>query len=103
MGLSPTRGHFCVFKTKLRSIRAPFTFFLFLHAFERCYQGFIFLAALAAAGEVVSNGSERVRNRPTGKFALRKLRHQVKALAAVDFMFPRCAQRIHKSPDLIVA
>ena len=51
------------------SIRAPFTFFLFLHAFERCEQGFIFLAALAA----------------------------------VDFMLPRDAQRVHKSPDLIVA
>lgn len=85
------------------SIRAPFTFFLFLHAFERCEQGFIFLAALAAAGEVVSHGFERVRNRPTGKFALRKLRHHVAALAAVDLKLPRDAQRAHKSPDLIVA
>jgi hypothetical protein len=42
------------------SIRAPFTFFLFLHAFERCEQGFVFLAALAAAGEVVSHGFEHV-------------------------------------------
>jgi len=80
-----------------------FTFFLFLHAFERCDQGFIFLEALAAAGEVVSHGFERVRNRPSGKFALRILRHHVKALAAADLVLPRDAQRAHKSSDLIVA
>jgi len=35
----------------------PSSSFLFLPAFKSCEQGFIFLAALAAAGEVASHGS----------------------------------------------
>src|SRR4030042_676038 len=85
------------------SIRPVFIFLLLLHALERCEQGFIFLEAFAAAGQVVLHGFERVRNRPSGQLTLRKLRHHVKALAAVDLMLPRDARRAQQRSDLIVA